>query len=86
MTEKPLTNTNFVLNVKSATNRLSLSTVKTYALNVEVLVDDKKYLETSQIRVEKGLADEIHRKKRAKDSHQCYLAYMSLRERERWQS
>jgi hypothetical protein len=60
--------------------------VKKYALSVEVVMEDKKYAETAQFRVKKGLADEIHRKERAKESHRCYLAYMSLRERERWQS
>jgi hypothetical protein len=79
------TNTSFVLNVNSATNHLNRNLVRMFALNVEALVDDKKYSEASQIRVEKGLAGEIHRKKRAKDSYQCYLAYMSLRERDRWE-
>jgi len=30
-------------------------------------------------RERKGIASERHRQKRAKDSYQCYLAYMKLR-------
>ena len=74
------------MSVKSASNHLSLNLVRMSALSVEGQVEDKKHAETAQFRVKKGLADEIHRKNRAKDSYQCYLAYMSLRERERWES
>ena len=53
------------------------------ALNAEVPVDHKKYEEASQKRVEEAKADKIHRQKRAKDSYQCYLAYMKMRREER---
>jgi hypothetical protein len=32
-----------------------------------------------QERVRKGIVSKKHRQKRAKDSYQCYLAYMKLR-------
>lgn len=74
------------MSAKSVSNHLNLNLVKMSALSVEVLVEDKKHAETAEFRVKKGLADEIHRKERAKDSYRCYLAYMELRERERWES
>ena len=46
-------------------------------------MDDIKVAEASQKRVEKGRADAEHRKRRARDSYQCYLAYMKLRLEER---
>ena len=73
----------FVLNVNSVISRLSHNTEKMCALNVEEKMDDKKFSEGAKIRVAKAKASELHRKARAKDSFQCYLAYMSLREKER---
>jgi hypothetical protein len=46
-------------------------------------MEHKKFSEGAKIRVAKAKASELHRKARAKDSFQCYLAYMSLREKER---
>jgi len=73
----------FVLNVNSAITHLSHNTEKMCALNVEEKMEHKKMADASELRVAKAKASELHRKARAKDSFQCYLAYMSLREKER---
>ena len=46
-------------------------------------MEHKKMADASELRVAKAKASELHRKTRAKDSYQCYLAYMDLREKER---
>ncbi len=78
-----ITNTNTALNAEFVNFRLNPSLVKTFAPNVGVRVDHKKYEEASQKRVEAGIASEEHRQKRTKDSYLCYLAYMKMRREER---
>lgn len=71
------------MSAQSASILLNPNLVRLFALSVEVPVDDIKVAEASQKRVEKGRADAEHRKRRARDSYQCYLAYMKLRLEER---